>query len=177
MATEAHKSLTLKDVEALGKALIEVADKFPAHFLTERDFFPLVTAYLSGRVPNLVAEVAVQDGNVDFRLGNTNRALLELAVAPRELRDAKRSNLAFPGHGAATQLYASQNGSELKKLFSVPQSQAKNRYLLLLDFRDSHDINKLKESYRKIAKKLKRNGPVRVFYVSYSRCKHFHLPK
>lgn len=177
MPVKFHSSLTREVVAALGKSLIEIADNFPTRFLSERDFFPLVIAYLSGRVPNLTTEVAIEEGDIDFRTGGPNPALLELAVAPREIRDANRPNLRFPGHGAATQLYASQNNPELKKLFSVPQSKAKNRYLLLLDLRDGHDLKKLEASYRTKAKKLIRNGPIRVFYVSFKRCENFHLPK
>ena len=175
MPTPRHSSLTLAVVSALGKNLIRVADKFPTRFLTERDFFPLVLAYLSGRVPNLSTEVTVEDGDIDFRTGGPNPALLELAVAPRELSDSRRPDLTFPGHGSATQLYATQNISELTKLFSVPPARARNRYLLLLDFRDGHDLRSLKASYQREARSLTRNGAVRVFYVSYNRCEHFLL--
>jgi hypothetical protein len=40
------RQCTTSDVEQLGAALIEVADQYPTRYLTERDFFPLVVAYL-----------------------------------------------------------------------------------------------------------------------------------
>ena len=48
-----------------------------------------------------------------------------------------------------TQLYATQNKTELRKLKAIPQSQAKNRYLLLVDLRGIHDFHALKLGYEK----------------------------
>ena len=171
-----HKSLTIPDTKALGQALIDVADAYPTRFLTETDFYPLVVAYLRGRVPALKTEAIVVGGSVDFRVGGPNPALLELAVAPRELRDGRQDNLKFPGHSKAPQLHASQNKTELKKLRTVPQSQAKNRYLLLLDFRGTLDVKKLKASYAATAAKMapSRNA-IRVVYVSRDRACDFAI--
>ena len=130
-----HKSLTISDVIALGETLVALGNQYPLTYRTERDFFPLVMAYLRGRVPTLKPEAQVEDGRVDFRVGGTNPAYLELAVAPRALQDPDFPALVIPGHGAPTQLYASQNTTELQKLRAIPQSKAKNRYLLLIDFR------------------------------------------
>lgn len=171
-----HKSLTISDAKALGQALIEVADTYPTRFLTETDFYPLVVAYLRGRVPALKPEAIVVGGSVDFRVGGPNPALLELAVAPRELRDGCQDALKFPGHGRAPQLHASQNKSELKKLRAVPQSQAKNRYLLLLDFRGTLDPRKLRESYTATAAKVAPSqNVIRVVYVSRDRAFDFAI--
>ena len=149
MARTKHKSLTIEDVKTLGATLIEVADLYPLQFRTERDFFPLVLAYLNGRVPSVETETGTTNGTIDFRIGGPNPAVLELAVAPRALIDPNNPTQQFPGHKAATQLYATQNKTELKKLKGVPQSQARNRYLLLLDLWGKHDYSSLQEGYEK----------------------------
>ena len=95
-----------QDVVDLGKALMDLGDRYPTRFLTERDFFPLVVAYLHGRVPNVKPEAIIGDGQVDFRLGGKNGSLIELVVAPRQLRDPNADDVHFPGHKNATQLFA-----------------------------------------------------------------------
>lgn len=110
----------IRDVEELGKALIAVADEYPTRFLTEKDFFPLVRAYLHGRFPGVESEHRVKSGAIDFRIGGTNPSLLELAVAPRALADKCHAEQKFPGHGAAPQLCVSQNSPELRKLAREP---------------------------------------------------------
>lgn len=166
-----HKSLTIADVSALGSALIEVADLYPLLYRTERDFFPLVLSYLHGRVPSVKTEVGDTAGRIDFRVGGPNPALLELAVAARALSDPYHVYQKFPRHQGATQLYASQNRSELRKLKTAPQTQAKNRYLLLLDLRGIHDFSALMEGY----KSENRGGgaAIRVVYVKRGESKHF----
>jgi hypothetical protein len=42
------KTLTIADVEDLGKMLIEVSNHFPRSFRTEREFYPLVRSFLWG---------------------------------------------------------------------------------------------------------------------------------
>jgi hypothetical protein len=159
-----HKSLTKEIVSALGTFLVELADKYPLTFLTEQDFYPAVVAYLYERVPSVTTEVGVEKGLVDFRTGGDNPGLLELAVAPRRLHDPDHPDLEFPGHGDATQLYASQNTAELDKLKVVPQAQAKNRYLLLLDIQRKHDFSKLMKQYLKT---LPQDGTASAIQVCY----------
>jgi hypothetical protein len=144
-----HQSLTKEIVKSLGVFLVELADKYPLTFLTERDFYPAVIAYLYQLVPGVTTESVVDKGKVDFRTGGPNPGLLELAVAPRMLQDHDDPTLPFPGHGEATQLYAVQNEPELAKLTAVPQAEARNRYLLLLDIQKKHDFDKLKSQYLK----------------------------
>jgi hypothetical protein len=54
--------------------LIHAANCYPLKYLTEKDFFPLVVAYLSGRVPKVQPEAPVNasknksKSKVDFRL-------------------------------------------------------------------------------------------------------------
>ncbi len=93
MVQPKHKSLTLEDVKALGAALIDVADLYALQYRTERDFFPLIVAYLHGRVPKVTTEFGkAKYGRVDFRIGGHNPALLELAVAPRALADINHTD-------------------------------------------------------------------------------------
>jgi len=159
-----HTKLTIRDVHHLGKALIDVADKFPTRFLTERDFFPLIHAYLSGRVPNMRAEEQARHGRIDFRLGGGNPTWLELAVQPRALKDNACDDIVFPGHSQKNSLYVAQNRTELKKLLKEPSG--KTRFLLLLDMVGSYGFESLKETYRAAGKKITAKHPVQVVYVS-----------
>ncbi|MCC6426244.1 MAG: hypothetical protein IT435_05435 [Phycisphaerales bacterium] len=160
-----HRSLTQEIVESLGAFLVELADKYPLTFLTERDFYPAVIAYLYQLVPGVTTESVVDKGKVDFRTGGPNPGLLELAVAPRMLQDHDDPTMPFPGHGEATQLYAVQNKPELAKLTAVPQAQAKNRYLLLLDIQKKHEFDKLKTQYLKELPRDGKSFAVQVCYV------------
>lgn len=175
MAASTHKSLTIEDVQNLGAALIHVADIYPLDFLSERTFFPLVVTYLSGRVPGIEPEVGNENGVIDFRVGGTNPAALELAVAPRAFVDPNHTGQAFPGHKQKTQLYASQNKPELKKLRSLPQTRARNRYLLLLDLCGNHDFESLKAGYKNQLPQDGSGAAVRVVYVSRTVSKHFQV--
>lgn len=171
--TKHTKLVTTSDVVELGLALIGVGDLYPTRYLTERDFYPLVHAYFRGRVP-AKSEWPTESGPVDFRFGGTNQALLELAVAPRWLRDGSFTDLEFPGHRKATQLHPSQNRRELKKLLMTGQGQAKKRYLLLIDFMDAHQEVNLRRGYEKEAGGQAGVRPVRIVYVS--RVKQFSFP-
>lgn len=160
-----HASLSVADVVDLGEMLIEIADKYPLDFRTERDFSPLVAAYVRGRVPASTAEFRVDHGAIDFRFGGTNPCLLELAVAPRALADSHHPEQRFPGHSYATQLYSSQNRAELRKLAAIPQSRARKRFLLLLDLQNANS-RAICDGYKA---ELPSNGkyhPVHVVYVS-----------
>jgi hypothetical protein len=164
-----HAKLTIGNVKNLGRMLIETSNIYPTKFLTERDFFPLVYAYLKGVVPKITPEMAVEGGKVDFRFGGTNPTLLELAVQPRILVDANYENITFPGHASKTSLYASQNKSELNKL--ILETQGKTRFLLLIDFHGGYDIEKLELSYKEVASNIRINksiqkNPVRVVFAS-----------
>jgi len=177
VAKAKNKSLTIEDVCTLGSALIEIADLYPLTYRTERDFFPLVLAYLHGRVPCTQTEVGATNGKIDFRIGGPNPAVLELAVAPRALSDPDHPPQTFPGHKLTTQLYASQNRTELQKLKKIPQTKAKNRYLLLLDLRGAHDFVKLKAGYETQLPRFSGGSAVRAVYVKRNQtpAKHFVL--
>lgn len=164
MTVAAHKKLTISDVAALGKVLIAVANLYPTKYLTERDFFPLVVAYLSGRVPSLVPEVSTSEGRIDFHLKGSNPTWLELAVQPRVLADANYPHVKFPGNGAKGALYASQNRPELRKL--MLEKTGKTRFLLLVDLHGGYNLATLKSGYQSEAKKHRKGAPVRVVYVS-----------
>lgn len=164
----AHETLTLGDVKALGSALVEVADRYPTRFLTEIDFYPLVVAFLAWKAPELSAEFPVGNKRaIDFKVhGTSNPAFLELAVAPRVLGDLELDQpKKFPNK---TQLYATQNRSELRKL-SKEGGATKGRFLLLVDLRaDVHDVSSLKKKYKAEQPKLPGGEVVNVVYVHRS---------
>jgi hypothetical protein len=170
----ASRQCTTSDVEELGAALIDIANRYPTRFLTERDFYPLVVAYLHGLFPRVKVEHKVRSGAIDFRLGGMNPSVIELAVAPRALRDANAPDLIFPGHDSATQLYATQNRRELNKLSEVPQSKAKMRYLLLVDF-CAFDQDDMKDKYEREASNLGMRNPVYIVHVSRSATNSYTL--
>lgn len=158
-----HKILTIQDVIELGQTLIAVANQYPTRFLTERDFFPLVVTYLTGRVPSLKTEVCTKSGRIDFHLKGNNPTWLELAVQPRMLVDKKNPDVRFSGHAAMGCLHASQNRPELRKLIKEPKGRT--RFILLVDFHGGYKLNGLKENYGKEASKFTGRS-VRVIYVS-----------
>lgn len=160
-----HRKLCIADVRELGLMLVKVANMYPTKFLTERDFFPLVVAYLTGRFPEIVAEVAVSEGKVDFQLKGTNPTWLELAVQPRQFSDRNFPNLSFPGTGKTT-LYASQNRSEVRKLVTEPLG--KTRFLLLVDLHGGYKLDRLMEGYAAECRKIRKRRPLNVVYVSQS---------
>lgn len=167
----AHKKLTIHDVNQLGRMLIDVSDSYPTKFLTERDFFPLVVAYLSGRVPSLKTEVQLNGGVADFRLGGTNDTWLELAVQPRQLKDENHPALHFPGHSVVNALYPGQNIKELRKLMNEPKG--KTRFLLLVDLAGTY--GSLKKLYRQSGLNIAGPKPVRVVYVTRDPAKTEHF--
>jgi hypothetical protein len=175
MAVPMHKSLTLRDVEDLGGMLLNMADEYPLQYRTEKDFFPLVRVFLDGRVPSVAAEVGASNKKIDFRVGGTNPGLLEIAVAPRALADPNCPEVKFAGHNQTTQLYASANKTELEKLKVVPQAQAKNRFLLLIDLGRGHDVVKLRAGYDKALPRGAGHQPVRVIYVGREKKTHFRI--
>jgi hypothetical protein len=160
----AHKKLTIADVQGLGRVLINVANLYPTRFLTERDFFPAVVTYLTGRIPSVDTEVASSEGTIDFQLKGNNPTWLELAVQPRTLVDSNCPTVRFPGHIHRNALYASQNRPELRKLMQAKTGVT--RFLLLVDLTGKYDVTALKAGYRAEVKKLKKGKAVRVIYSS-----------
>lgn len=174
---DAHQSLTIEIAKQLAETLVSIADRFPLNFLTERDFYPLIHTFLTERVPNVTSEHSVRDGQIDFRTGGTNPALIELAVAPREFGDRRRAELRMPGFTTAPQLYASQNQPELKKLFQTDIRYA-NRYLFLVDLRGTYDFIDLSAKYRSEARKIKnKTGAVSVIYARHGFCDRLLLSR
>lgn len=181
----AHYTLKRSDVKALAGALIEVADRYPTQFVTERDFYPLVEAFLFEPPRQLRAEFRVGGGReaIDFKVsGTTNPAFLELAVAPRVLLDVEAvlpiledSVVDDDFEGVVdhvrrilpdkTQLSRSANAPELRKL-SRQGGATKGRFLLLLDLRyHPHDHDDLREQYQEFAAQLPGPETVRVVYA------------
>ncbi len=169
----AHKKLTIADVQDLGRTLITVANLYPTRYLTERDFFPLVITYLTGRIPSITAEVASSEGVIDFQLKGNNPTWLELAVQPRAIVDANCPAVKFPGHRHKNALYASQNRPELRKLMLQPTG--KTRFLLLVDLTGKYDCESLKLGYNAEARKIKKGFSVRVVYASQDPSKDCHF--
>ena len=169
----AHKKLTIADVLDLGRTLIDVSNQYPTRYLTERDFFPLVMTYLTGRIPSVEAEVASSEGVIDFQLKGNNPTWLELAVQPRAIVDANCPTVKFPGHRFKNSLYASQNRPELRKLMLHPTG--KTRFLLLLDLTGKYDSASLKLGYQVETKKIKKGKPIRIVYASQDSSKDCHF--
>jgi hypothetical protein len=169
----AHKKLTIADVQGLGRVLIDVANIYPTRFLTERDFFPLVVTYLTGRIPSVNTEVASSEGVIDFQLKGSNPTWLELAVQPRALIDADCPAVRFPGHKARNALYASQNRPELRKL--MYEEAGLTRFLLLIDLTGKYDRDALQLGYQREAKKNKKGKTIRLVYASQDSSKDFHF--
>jgi hypothetical protein len=166
---QASTTLTIQDVKDLGRALLHVGDKYPLQFVTETDFYPLVEAYLYGRVPAIKEEFEVEGGWIDFKVTTTtNPAYLELAVAPRQLidRGVEDTTATDAPQKPKTALYGSANKTELAKLSDIPQSQTKGRFVLLLDlWGKPHDIDKLAATYATQQPALTGNEIINVVYV------------
>jgi hypothetical protein len=169
----AHKILNIQDVQQLGRVLIDVSNLYPTRFLTERDFFPLVVTYLTGRLPSVIPEVASSEGVIDFQLRGNNPTWLELAVQPRQIIDPNSPHVLFPGHNHKNSLYASQNRPELKKLMYAPTG--KTRFLLLIDLVGTYDPATLKTAYQSEGAKNKTGQSIRVVYSSQDSAKDTHF--
>ena len=167
-----HKKLTIADVHALGKTLIEVADMYPLSFVSEKHFFPLVVAYLSGRVPALEPEVETKGGRIDFHLKGSNPCLLELAVQSRRLQDVNCKEIYFASENARP-LYAANNRTELTKL--IKSTGARTRFLLLVDLQGNYDFATLKAGYVAAAARIAGSNSVRVVYVSRTSDESYHF--
>lgn len=85
---------------------------------------PILYGYLQGRFGNMSRQHWVhmharpRPQRIDFRCGGNNPVVIEFAVRPPE---------------GGTELYGSQNRSELRKLCRVSQASARLRVLLLID--------------------------------------------
>ncbi len=142
-------------------------DRYETAFRTERDFYPLVVSFLYWELKGLQAEAGAGGRRaIDFKIGKTtNPAYLELAVAPRVLGDVERGpSGTLPNK---TQLYASQNKSELEKLSKA--GAVKGRFLLLIDLRNAaHPAQDLRDDYTAAAKSLSGSQIVNVVYAHRS---------
>jgi hypothetical protein len=98
---------------------------------------------------------------IDFRLGGPNPVLIELAVRPRD---------------GASELYGSQNTPELDKLLRYPQSRAKLRALVLMDFAPVPiEENRMRSTYDVLGSgpgRFERNS-VRIMYLHRTLEYHF----
>lgn len=165
------QALTIEAVKELGRMLIEVGAQYPLRYVTEMDHYPLVIAYLHGRAPLAKPEVRQTNnpGRIDFRVGGRNPVNLELAMTSRNLADLDDPDLKGPR--TSSQLYPSENASELRKLSQFKPSESRANFLLLVDNQNErHDVKDLERLYKewvqkdKVKKELG-DAPVRVVYV------------
>jgi len=151
--------MKIADVQEVGVEVIRLLGKYsnPPH--KELLVDAILFAYLSGRFSKVNRQHKVylygssRPQRIDFRCGNSNPIVLELAVRP-------------PVGGG--QLSGSQNIKELKKLCRVSHTQARLRALLLLDLAEK-PLHKdaLMSTYEPLHSgpgKFKRSS-VRVIYV------------
>ena len=57
----------------------------------------------------------------------------------------------------------------------MPKTQAKNRYLLLVDFRDGHDLAALRQGYLLACPQDGKTAAIRVIYVSRTKTHSFQI--
>jgi hypothetical protein len=123
----------------------------PVLYALLRTKYARVTRQYHAHLPN-----AQRPPRIDFRVGGTNPVLIEVAVRPP--------------HGTS-ELYGSQNASELRKLTRFSNQRAKLRALLLIDLHGSpHDFAALQATYDKVNAgrgKFTRH-PVQIVYVHAS---------
>ena len=128
---------------------------------------PVVFGYLQGRFGHIQRQHYVRmhskpkPQRIDFRFGTSNPVVLEFAVRPPN---------------GASELYGSQNTSELRKLTRVLPSQAKSRMLLLLDMAHAPiPKSNLKPTYDNVnaGKGNFKRHTVRVIYVHSDDNYHF----
>lgn len=128
---------------------------------------PALYAYLRGSGRKVERQFhahlpgAKRPPRIDFRIRGTNPVLIEFAVRP-----------AIGG----SQLYGSQNKTELWKLCRFSNTQAKLRALLLIDlYEDSISKEALKKTYNEIHAgrgRFERN-PVQIIYAHASKAYSF----
>ena len=113
---------TLGEIKQAISVVVKLLKEYPSLPREERELDRILYAYFKGRYPNASRQKGVvfsggTRGRIDFRLGGTNPAVIELAV-----RSQDGGNIGVGG-----------NKPELGKLSRVPQAQAKVRVLLLVD--------------------------------------------
>jgi hypothetical protein len=87
------QALNIAGITQLGRMLIEVGNKYPRAFVNEKDYYPLVEAYLYLRAPKVKTEVHAETGRIDFRIGGSNPVNIELVVTHRNLVDQDGPNI------------------------------------------------------------------------------------
>lgn len=154
----AKKNDILESAEALIEA-IKHCKSSHMQSIGETKLDPILYAYFLGKFNKVDRQyhcklpTSKKPSRIDFRIGGSNPALIELVVRTKK---------------AQSNLYGDQNKRELRKLGSIGNTKAKQRILLLIDLcKTPIPKNKLKESYKKthLGKgKFPRNS-VRVIYV------------
>lgn len=174
MSRQSTPYLNLELAEQLGMDLANISRNWPLAYRSERDFVPLVEAWSHGLNIPVEYEHSVSGGKIDFKFKGTNPSVLELAVAPRILRDHHDEHIQFPGHTQTNQLYPSQNVKELEKLFNAESVKAS--YLLLLNLGAHIEWDGLYEGYKKYVNEnvnyLGKNC-ISLVYVGWNKDKYF----
>lgn len=136
------ETATTKLILDVGRKAIRLADTLSWKKTGERWLHGVVLGLFEAKLGGMQSEYPVETSSaktkpkcVDFRHGGSNPAVIELVVRV---------------HGS--ELYGSQNASELRKLCKIPFSKARRRILLLLDPSRLESIGKssLKSSYEQI---------------------------
>jgi hypothetical protein len=165
--------LAIKRVKRLGRSLIAAADCYPTCYLTERDFYPLVIAFLNGAGIPCKREFQIESGGViDFRTGGTNPGLLELVVVPRQFTDKHCTGLQISGHSQKTQSQPSATEPEITKLVKHTSRMA-IRCLLIVNF--GHQINAQKMAKQYLNKWPANGNHPKVVVAVVSRTHAFHF--
>ena len=131
---------------------LEIAIKVGTSHQKERWLHGVLLGSLQARVGNMQSEYSVGGGRIDLRHGGSNPSVVELVVRYHGVEEAP-----------------SANRSELLKLCKVKGTQARTRYLLILDVSGGRPVRRkfLERSYgNHIAGRGRfERQPVRVVYV------------
>ncbi len=137
--SETATSELFKDI---GRKAVKLAEALTWKKAGERWLHGVVLGLFEAKIGYMASEFPVENSSkvtkpkcIDFRHGGNNPVVIELVVRL---------------HGS--EVYGSQNRSELRKLCRIPYSKARRRILLLLDASGLDPIqkNSLKRSYQEI---------------------------
>ncbi len=147
--------MNIKKLKQVAIELLHRSSKHDREMVVDRHLFIRLDAKHSHVTRQHYIEFAKSErpSRIDFRIGGTNPVLVELAVRPA---------------GGSSQLYGSQNRSELGKLTRIPQSQARLRAMLLMDLAARPILkSRLKPTYDCVSAGPGRfqRSSVRVLYV------------
>jgi hypothetical protein len=145
-------ALTKVQLIKAGHDTLRMAQKVGASHQTERWLHGVLLGALQARVGDMTSEYQVGGGRIDFRHGGSNPSVVELVVRYHMVEEAPSSNR-----------------TELSKLCKVRSTQARTRYLLILDVSEGQPVKKrnLQRSYGKYNAGRGRfeRQPIRIVYL------------